>query len=91
MGNIYNPEFYRLERRKNTIRKIEFIEKKSLFIGFSTFVENEEQALEIIKQKKKSEHIVYHEVVRIFSIGDPDGNRSPRAYRSLVVAALTAI
>ena len=31
--------------------KIEFIEKRSEFIGFSTFVKNEEEALEIIKQK----------------------------------------
>ena len=39
--------------RPRKTAKIEFVEKKSLFIGFSTFVENEEQALEIIKQKKK--------------------------------------
>ena len=32
---------------------IEFTEKKSLFIGFSTIVKNEEEALEIIKKKKR--------------------------------------
>ena len=41
----------KIKRPRNTAN-IEFIERKSVFIGFSTFVENEEQALEIIKQKK---------------------------------------
>ncbi len=42
--------------------KIEFIEKRSEFIGFSTFVENEEMALEIIKQKKKEYQDATHNV-----------------------------
>lgn len=42
--------------------KIEFIEKRSEFIGFSTFVENEEAALEIIKQKKKEYQDATHNV-----------------------------
>ncbi|MBQ8545893.1 MAG: YigZ family protein [Clostridia bacterium] len=41
---------------------IEFIEKKSTFIGFSTFVKNEEEALEIIKQKKKEYQDATHNV-----------------------------
>ena len=43
-------------KRPRETANIEFVEKKSVFIGFSTFVENEEQALEIIKQKKKEYH-----------------------------------
>ena len=42
--------------------KIEFFEKRSEFIGFSTFVENEESALEIIKQKKKEYQDATHNV-----------------------------
>lgn len=42
--------------------KIEFIEKRSEFIGFSTYVENEEMALEIIKQKKKEYQDATHNV-----------------------------
>ncbi len=42
--------------------KIEFIEKRSEFIAFSTFVENEEMALEIIKQKKKEYQDATHNV-----------------------------
>lgn len=42
--------------------KIEFVEKRSEFIGYSTFVENEEKALEIIKQKKKEYQDATHNV-----------------------------
>ena len=42
--------------------KIQFFEKRSEFIGFSTYVENEEQALEIIKQKKKEYYDATHNV-----------------------------
>ncbi len=61
---------------------IEFIEKKSTFIGYSTFVENEEMALEIIKQKKKefqdATHNVYAYVIgeniaRYSDDGEPQG------------------
>ena len=62
--------------------KIEFIEKRSEFIGFSTYVENEEKALEIIKQKKKeyqdATHNVYAYVIgeniaRYSDDGEPQG------------------
>ena len=42
--------------------KIQFFEKRSEFIGFSTYVENEEMALEIIKQKKKEYQDATHNV-----------------------------
>ena len=56
-------------KRLRETSKIEFVEKKSVFIGFSTFVENEEQALEIIKQKKKEYHDATHNVYA-YVIGD---------------------
>ena len=58
----------KIKRPRNTA-KIEFIEKKSVFIGFSTFVENEAQALEIIKQKKKEYSDATHNVYA-YVIGD---------------------
>ena len=48
---------------------IEFVEKKSTFIGYSTFVENEEMALDIIKQKKKEYQDATHNVYA-YVIGD---------------------
>ena len=72
----------KIKRLRNTAN-IEFIEKKSVFIGFSTFVENEEQALEIVKQKKKeyadATHNVYAYVLeggnlcRFSDDGEPQG------------------
>lgn len=49
--------------------EIEFIEKKSLFIAFSANVENEEEALEIIKQRKKKFSDATHNVYA-YIIGD---------------------
>lgn len=48
---------------------IEFIEKKSLFIGFSAIVNSEEEALEIIKRKKKEYSDATHNVYA-YMIGD---------------------
>ena len=42
--------------------KIEFVEKRSVFIGYSTIVKNEEEALQIIKQKKKEYADATHNV-----------------------------
>jgi len=58
----------KIKRPRNTAN-IEFVEKKSVFIGFSTLVENEEQALEIIKQKKKEYSDATHNVYA-YVIGD---------------------
>ncbi|MBO5374548.1 MAG: YigZ family protein [Clostridia bacterium] len=50
-------------KRLRSSAEIEFVEKKSVFIGFCASIENEEQALEIIKQRKKkfadARHNVY--------------------------------
>lgn len=51
----------KIKRLKNP-SIIEFVEKKSTFIGYSTFVKNEEEALEIIKQKKKEYQDATHNV-----------------------------
>ena len=51
----------KIKRLKNP-SIIEFVEKKSTFIGYSTFVKNEEEALEIIKQKKKEYQDAMHNV-----------------------------
>lgn len=58
----------RIKRPRNEAN-IEFIERKSVFIGFSTFVQNEEEALEIIKQKKKQYSDATHNVYA-YVIGD---------------------
>ena len=58
----------KIKRPRNTAN-IEFIERKSVFIGFSTSVENEIQALEIIKQKKKEYADATHNVYA-YVIGD---------------------
>ncbi len=56
-------------KRPRNAANIEFVERKSVFIGFSTFVKNEEQALEIIKQKKKQYSDATHNVYA-YVIGD---------------------
>ena len=58
----------KIKRIRNT-SQIEMTEKKSLFIGFSTIVKNEEEALEIIKQKKKQYSDATHNVYA-YVIGD---------------------
>ena len=58
----------KVKRLKNSA-EIEFVEKKSVFIAFSTSVENEEQALEIIKQRKKKFADARHNVYA-YMIGD---------------------
>lgn len=56
-------------KRLKESAKIEFVEKKSLFIGFSTIVKNEEEALSIIKSKKKEYADATHNVYA-YMIGD---------------------
>ena len=50
---------------------IEFVEKKSLFIGYAEIVKTEEEALAIIKSKKKEFADATHNVYA-YMIGDPD-------------------
>lgn len=56
-------------KRLRESAKIEFTEKKSLFIGFSATVKNEDEALSIIKSKKKEYSDATHNVYA-YMIGD---------------------
>ena len=56
-------------KRLRQSAQIEFTEKKSLFIGFSTIVKNEDEALAIIKSKKKEFADATHNVYA-YMIGD---------------------
>ena len=89
----------KIKRLRNTAN-IEFIEKKSVFIGFSTFVENEEQALEIVKQKKKeyadATHNVYAYVIgdsiaRYSDDNEPQGTAGMPVLNSIRMSGLTDV
>lgn len=87
-------------KRPRKTANIEFIERKSVFIGFSTFVENEEQALEIIKQKKKqysdATHNVYAYVIgdtiaRYSDDNEPQGTAGMPVLNSIRMAGITDV
>ncbi len=89
----------KIKRPRNTAN-IEFVEKKSVFIGFSTFVENEEQALEIIKQKKKeysdATHNVYAYVIgdtiaRYSDDNEPQGTAGMPVLNSIRMSGMTDV
>ena len=89
----------KIKRLRNTAN-IEFIEKKSVFIGFSTFVENEEQALEIIKQKKKeyadATHNVYayiigENIARYSDDNEPQGTAGMPVLSSIRMSGITDV
>ena len=58
----------KIKKLKNTA-EIEFVEKKSVFIALAISVESEEDALEIIKQRKKKYHDATHNVYA-YLLGD---------------------
>lgn len=89
----------KIKRLRNT-SKIEFVERKSLFIGFSTTVKNEEEALNIIKQKKKeysdATHNVYAYVIgdsiaRYSDDGEPQGTAGMPVLNSIRMSGLTDV
>ncbi len=89
----------KIKRPRNTAN-IEFVERKSVFIGFSTFVENEEQALEIIKQKKKqysdATHNVYAYVIgdtiaRYSDDNEPQGTAGMPVLNSIRMSGITDV
>ena len=80
--------------------KIEFIEKKSVFIGFSTNVKNEEEALAIIKSKKKeysdATHNVYAYVIgdtiaRYSDDNEPQGTAGMPVLNSIRMSGVTDV
>ncbi|MBQ7760717.1 MAG: YigZ family protein [Clostridia bacterium] len=89
----------KIKRLRNSAQ-IEFIEKKSVFIGFSTIVKNEEEALNIIKQKKKeysdATHNVYAYVIgdsiaRYSDDGEPQGTAGMPVLNSIRMSGITDV
>lgn len=87
-------------KRLHHSAKVEFTEKKSLFIGFSTSVKNEEEALNIIKQKKKeysdATHNVYAYVIgesiaRYSDDGEPQGTAGMLVLNSIRMSGITDV
>ncbi|MGM9646270.1 MAG: IMPACT family protein [Eubacteriales bacterium] len=58
----------KIKRLKN-IGEIEHIDKKSVFIGFSAFAENENRALEIVRERKKKYADATHNVYAYITDG----------------------
>lgn len=81
--------------------EIEFTEKKSVFIGFSAIVKNEEEALEIIKSRKKqffdAKHNVYAYVIgdgtlaRYSDDSEPQGTAGMPVLNAIKMSGLTDV
>lgn len=81
--------------------EIEFVEKKSVFIGYSAIVKNEEEALEIIKQRKKkfadATHNVYAYMIgdgtvsRYSDDGEPQGTSGMPTLNSIRMSGITDV
>jgi uncharacterized YigZ family protein len=89
----------KIKRLKETAQ-IEFVEKKSVFIGFSTTVKNEEEALSIIKSKKKeyadATHNVYAYIIgdtiaRYSDDNEPQGTAGMPVLNSIRMSGLTDV
>ena len=89
----------KIKRLKETAQ-IEFVEKKSVFIGFSTIVKNEEEALSIIKSKKKeyadATHNVYAYIIgdtiaRYSDDNEPQGTAGMPVLNSIRMSGITDV
>ena len=89
----------KIKRPKQT-SKIEFVEKKSLFIGYATCVKSEEEAQAIIKQKKKeyadATHNVYAYIIgdsiaRYSDDNEPQGTAGMPVLNSIRMSGLTDV
>ena len=87
-------------KRLRETAQIEFVEKKSLFIGFSTIVKNEEEALNIIKSKKKeyadATHNVYaymigDSIARYSDDNEPQGTAGMPVLNSIRMSGITDV
>ena len=89
----------KIKRLRNSA-VIEFVEKKSLFIGFAEIVKSEEEALAIIKAKKKeyadATHNVYayiigDDIARYSDDGEPQGTAGMPVLNSIRMAGITDV
>lgn len=87
-------------KRLKSSAQIEFVEKKSVFIGFSTIVKNEEEAQAIIKQKKKeyadATHNVYaymigDNIARYSDDNEPQGTAGMPVLNSIRMSGITDV
>lgn len=87
-------------KRLRESAKIEFVEKKSVFIGFSANVKNEEEALAIIKSKKKeyadATHNVYAYIIgdtiaRYSDDNEPQGTAGMPVLNSIRMSGITDV
>ncbi len=87
-------------KRLRESAQIEFVEKKSLFIGYSTIVKNEEEALSIIKSKKKeyadATHNVYaymigDNIARYSDDNEPQGTAGMPVLNSIRMSGITDV
>ena len=88
-------------KRLRQSAEIEFIERKSLFIGYSAIVKNEEEALEIIKQRKKkfadATHNVYAYIIgdgtiaRYSDDGEPQGTSGVPTLNAIRMSGITDV
>lgn len=90
----------KIKRLKNNA-EIEFTEKKSVFLGFSAIVKNEDEALNFIKNKKKefadATHNVYAYIIGDGSIarysddGEPQGTAGMPVLNSIRMSGITDV
>lgn len=88
-------------KRLKSSAEIEFVEKKSVFIAFSTTVKNEEEALQVIKERKKkfqdARHNVYAYIIGDGSIArysddaEPQGTAGMPVLNAIRMSGLTDV
>ena len=81
--------------------EIEFVERKSVFIGYSAIVKNEEEALSIIKERKKkfadATHNVYAYIIgdgtiaRYSDDGEPQGTSGMPTLNAIRMSGITDV
>ncbi len=88
-------------KRLHHSAEIEFTEKKSVFIGYSAIVKNEEEALQIIKERKKkfsdATHNVYAYIIgdgtvaRYSDDGEPQGTSGMPTLNAIRMSGITDV
>ena len=88
-------------KRLHHSAEVEFIEKKSVFIGYSAIVKNEEEALQVIKERKKkfsdATHNVYAYIIgdgtiaRYSDDGEPQGTSGMPTLNAIRMSGITDV